>query len=81
MRQVCRTLRKLDNSRRKGLDTMLTDEECRGFLKILGRRIRTIRKDKNLTMRDIRFPGLPAEFCARPPQVVQRQLSSDVCRA
>ena len=32
---------------------MLADEEFRGFLKILGRRIRAIRKDKNLTMRDI----------------------------
>lgn len=32
---------------------MLTDDEFRGFLKILGCRIRTIRKDKNLTMRDI----------------------------
>lgn len=32
---------------------MLTDEEFKGFLKILGSRIRTIRKDKNLTMRDI----------------------------
>lgn len=32
---------------------MLTDEEFRGFLKILGRRIRAIRKAKNLTMREI----------------------------
>lgn len=32
---------------------MLTDEEFRGFLKVLGQRIRAIRKAKNLSMRDI----------------------------
>ena len=32
---------------------MLTDEEFRGFLKVLGQRIRAIRKDKNLNMRHI----------------------------
>lgn len=32
---------------------MLTEDEFKGFLKILGRRIRAIRKAKNLNMRHI----------------------------
>jgi transcriptional regulator with XRE-family HTH domain len=37
----------------KGKGKVLTDEEFKGFLKLLGRRIRAIRKAKNLSMRHI----------------------------
>ncbi|MGI4829506.1 MAG: helix-turn-helix domain-containing protein [Janthinobacterium lividum] len=38
---------------KKGTDTLLTEDEFKGFLKILGHRIRAIRKARNLNMRDI----------------------------
>ena len=32
---------------------MLTDDEFKGFLKLLGRRIRAVRKEKNVDMRQV----------------------------
>ncbi|MGI4826770.1 MAG: helix-turn-helix domain-containing protein [Janthinobacterium lividum] len=42
-----------EHRRRKEINTLLTEDEFKGFLKVLGHRIRAIRKARNLNMRDI----------------------------